>query len=439
MLFGVRHTLHLVIAELDTCTFKLYLRNSILLLFYLKKASIVKVLSEAVDSTLQSLAAVEIRGELGAGQEAEVLGFGLPADCAHRHLAHLQLEGGGAVGSGGQEEAGDDELLVRLQVALIVFSCVGRAAEEADKRVASWSSSIRSGNSRLDGGDVGREGGGQLDTWPIYTVPSSCSSANQAMGHNYFNLVGAFAGNCNTQASLEVLQDVAVEAGVQLLLGHWQDVVQDVLPGLRVQGAPEVGAVVALDHHLGLPIATFSCHRSSSTNLGHNIVQAQTVREVILSDWLSHVGLRLENLLGWLCVLLGSLRHCCLLLLKTTPASLLLLLYNLAAKLTLHRPDLLLSWSQSRQLVLIRLHSPLLLWHFLQSLLTSRPLLSSSWLLSTHCCCSPSLLCCLGCLARFLRSILVLCDLDRFLPLVVRVVGDVLNQGVDQGVLVQGL
>ena len=36
-------------------------------------------------------------------------------------------------------------------------------------------------------------------------------------------------------------------------------------------------------------------------------------------------------------------------------------------------------------------------------------------------------------------SILVLGDLDSFLPLVVRVVGDVLDQGVDQGVLVQGL
>ena len=76
----------------------------------------------------------------------------------------------------------------------------------------------------------------------------------------------------------------------------------------------------------------------------------------------------MENLLGWLCVLLGRLlRQCCLLLLETTPASLLLLLllYYLTAKLTLHRPSLLLSWSQSRQLVLIRLHPPLLLRHFL--------------------------------------------------------------------------
>jgi len=105
-----------------------------------------------------------------------------------------------------------------------------------------------------------------------------------------------------------VFQDVAIEAGVQLFLSDRQDVVEDVLPGLRVEGRPEVGAVVALDHHLRLPVAPFLCGSGRSPNLGHDVIQTETVSKVILSDGLGHVRLRLENLLRWLCVLLGRLR-----------------------------------------------------------------------------------------------------------------------------------
>ena len=47
--------------------------------------------------------------------------------------------------------------------------------------------------------------------------------------------------------------------------------------------------------------------------------------------------------------------------------------------------------------------------------------------------------CLLACFTRFFGSVFVLRDLDRFLPLVVWIVGDVLDQGVDQCVLVQRL
>ena len=52
---------------------------------------------------------------------------------------------------------------------------------------------------------------------------------------------------------------------------------------------------------------------------------------------------------------------------------------------------------------------------------------------------SAALLPCLSCFTRFLGTILVLGDLDSFLPLVVRVIGNVLDQSVDQCVLVQSL
>jgi len=45
----------------------------------------------------------------------------------------------------------------------------------------------------------------------------------------------ALPADPHLEAPGEVLEDVAVEGGVQLLLRHGQDVVQDVLPRLRVQ------------------------------------------------------------------------------------------------------------------------------------------------------------------------------------------------------------
>ena len=81
---------------------------------------------------MQSLATVEIRGKLGAREKAQVLGFRFPASSAHGNLADFKLKGGGTVSSCGQEQARNYELLVGLQVTLIVFSSVWRAAEEAD-------------------------------------------------------------------------------------------------------------------------------------------------------------------------------------------------------------------------------------------------------------------------------------------------------------------
>ena len=125
--------------------------------------------------------------------------------------------------------------MVRLQVALIVFCCVGRATEQADERVASRPGSVRACDPRLDSGDMGGKGGGQFHTRPINAVPGACPSTNQPVGHHHFYLVGALARNSNAEAAGKVFEDVAVEAGVQLLLGHRQDVVEDVLPGLAVE------------------------------------------------------------------------------------------------------------------------------------------------------------------------------------------------------------
>jgi len=128
---------------------------------------------------LQPLATVEIGGKLGAGEKAQVLGFGFPASAAHGNLAHFKLKGGGTVCSGGEEQAGNYELLVRLQVTLIVFCGVGRATEEADEGIASGPSSIGPCNSRLDSRNVGGQGGRQFHTRPINAVPGTCPSTNQ--------------------------------------------------------------------------------------------------------------------------------------------------------------------------------------------------------------------------------------------------------------------
>ena len=76
-----------------------------------------------------------------------------------------------------------------------------------------------------------------------------------------------------------MLEDVAVEAAVELLLGHRQDVVEDVLPGLRVEGALEAGAVIAPHHHLRVLVVAFlgDCGSRLVHNLLHDVFQSQVV------------------------------------------------------------------------------------------------------------------------------------------------------------------
>ena len=52
------------------------------------------------------------------------------------------------------------------------------------------------------------------------------------------------------------------------------------------------------------PVGAGSGGGGRSSNLRHNIIQTEAVGKMVLSDWLGHVGLRLQNLLRRLCVLL---------------------------------------------------------------------------------------------------------------------------------------
>ena len=98
---------------------------------------------------------------------------------------------------------------------------------------------------------------------------------------------------------------------------------------------------------------------------------------MILSDGLSHIRFRLENLLWRLCVLLGRWLRDFLLLYNTSS------LQHLTSCLTLHLAHLLLLyWSCSCKLMLVLLNSSLLLLlrRFLHQLLLAYwPLLSPSW------------------------------------------------------------
>ena len=93
----------------------------------MQKSSTIKVLPEAVHGRLEPLDAVEVARELCAGKEAEVLRGVLP---------DVELEAGGAVSPGRQQQRRPDEVLVRLEVALVVLRGVGGAAEQADQGVA---------------------------------------------------------------------------------------------------------------------------------------------------------------------------------------------------------------------------------------------------------------------------------------------------------------
>lgn len=288
----------------------------------------------------------------------------------------------------------------------IVFRGVGRGVEQTDEVVTPGPRPISRVHTGLDGCNVCGKVGGEVDTGLVNTEPGARPPADEAVIHHDLALLPASA-HADTQSPGEVLEDVAIEAAVELLLSHGQDVIEDILPGLGVEGALEAGAVVAPHHHLGVLVLGVGGGGSRLVNhLLHDVVQAEVVGEV------PDVLVRLQQLLGRLerALLLdrrwagrGGLDW-----------SVLHLLHH-----PLLRPG---SGRQSLALVGLVPHDVVLDLPGLGLLLVGPIVRPLCWLLG-----------------RLLRSVLVLGDLDRLLALVVGVTGDVLYEGVDKRVLIQGL
>lgn len=289
----------------------------------------------------------------------------------------------------------------------IVFRSVGRGVEQTDEVITPWPRPIGRVHTGLDGCYVSGEVGGEVDTGLVHTEPGARPPADEAVIHHDLALLPASA-HADPQSSGEVLEDVAIEAAVELLLGHGQDVIEDVLPGLGVESALEAGAVVAPHHHLGVLVLAVSGSGSRLIHhLLHDVVQAEVVCEV------PDVLVRLQQLL-W------RLERA--LLLDRRWAGRGGLDWSVLRCL-LHHP--LLGPGGGRQsLALVGLvpHDVVLDLPGLGLLLVGPIVRPLRWLLG-----------------RLLGSVLVLGDLDRLFALMVGVTGDVLDEGVDKRVLIQGL
>ena len=82
---------------------------------------------------------------------------------------------------------------------------------------------------------------------------------------------------------------------MKFFLGYGEDMIENVFPSLRVEDRSEVSAVVAPDSDPRFFTPSFS-----TRHLLHDVVQTELVAQVVRGDEVGHVGLGLENLLGWL-------------------------------------------------------------------------------------------------------------------------------------------
>jgi len=191
--------------------------------------------------------------EFGAGQKSQVCCFGL--------LTRHTIAGGaqsfvrrGAVSSCEAAQSGQDSLDVRLNVSQVIFIGERTVAENTEKRVSS------SPLSRLSHPNVFGE---ISDERCIRLVDDKLAfglSADQAVGQDdftlrcvYFPARGGFRSHdllsvdLDSHATDEMLAEVTVEGGLQLLFTDWQNVVENSLPSVTVQGRSERRTIVASD------------------------------------------------------------------------------------------------------------------------------------------------------------------------------------------------
>ena len=120
-------------------------------------------------------------------------------------------------------------------MSLVVFGGVGRGTEKADQGVAPRSRPVRTSHSRLYSCNVSGQLDGQIYPRLVNRIPGTSASAYKTMGDGHFAVVAMSTAHRHLQSSGEVFENVSVESGVQLLPGHRQNVVENVLPGLGVQ------------------------------------------------------------------------------------------------------------------------------------------------------------------------------------------------------------
>jgi len=216
------------------------------------------IFSEALNAELKLGQTVVLRGELCARKEAEICSFRfLTGDAVRR--GPQRLVRGGAVGTREAAESGDNGLDVWLDVTQVILVGERTLAENAEEGIASTSLA------RLRHANVFSQISDEVCVRVVDDEFAFCLSADEAVRQDdlalrsvlfdagwRFGAHDLLSVDLNTHAANEVFSEISVKGRLKFLLANWQNVVEDSLPGVAVQGGAEIGAIVAAHIDPGL-------------------------------------------------------------------------------------------------------------------------------------------------------------------------------------------